>query len=216
MAFPVFDRSRYSLGLRSGERALHQNPLIKPMTADTDFETTFEDALATVSIQIDYSRFVPSVGPLDAPLMLIGEAPGEQEVEQGEPFVGPAGGRLNSILGSVGIKRDDLYITNLVKVRPPENRDPHQEEIEAWRPVLDAETERVDPVRIVTLGTVATHTLLDTDANMSDIHGHSTERDGHTIIPTYHPAATFYDDSIQQKIEADVRTAAEKANLRPE
>lgn len=184
------------------------------MTTDTDFETTFEDALATVSTEIfDRSQFVPSVGPLDAPLMLIGEAPGEQEVEQGEPFVGPAGGRLNSILESVGIERDDLYLTNLVKVRPPENRDPHQEEIEAWRPVLDAEIERVDPIGIITLGTVATHALLDTDTNMSDIHGRSTERDGHTIIPTYHPAATFYDDSVQQKIEADVRTAAEKTEL---
>lgn len=187
------------------------------MTTDTDFETTFEDALEAIpSESYDRSRFVPSVGPLDAPLMLIGEAPGEQEVEQGEPFVGPAGGQLNSILESIELERDDLYLTNLVKVRPPDNRDPHQQEIEAWQSVLDAEIERVDPIRIVTLGTVASHALLDTDANMSDIHGSSTERDRYTIVPTYHPAATFYDDRVQQKIEEDVRTAAEKTELSSE
>lgn len=184
------------------------------MTRDNDFETIFEETLAEISTEMfDRSRFVPSVGPLDAPLMLIGEAPGEQEVARGEPFVGSSGGRLNTILESIGVKRRDLYITNLVKVRPPDNRDPHQREIEAWRPVLDAEIERVDPVVIVTLGTVATRTLLDTDENMSDIHGDSAERDGHTIVPTYHPAATFYNEHAKQAIKEDVQAAARKTEL---
>lgn len=179
-----------------------------------NFETTFGEALAGVPDDaFDRSRFVPGSGPLDAVLMLIGEAPGEQEVDESEPFVGSAGSRLDSIVGSIGIERDELYLTNLVKVRPPDNRDPHQDEIETWQPVLDAEIERVDPAVVVTLGNVATRALLDTDEGISDIHGKRVERDDHTIIPTYHPAATFYNESAEHAIEDDIRSAAEKTGL---
>lgn len=182
--------------------------------ADTDFETTFDEALAGVPDEaFDRSRFVPGVGPLDAALVFVGEAPGEREVEEGEPFVGSAGGRLDSILESLGIERRDLYITNLVKVRPPDNRDPHRDEIEAWRPVLDKEIEHIDPAVVVTLGNVPTHSLLDTDKGISNIHGNYTERNDKMIIPTYHPAATFYDDSAERAIENDVRTAAQTADI---
>jgi uracil-DNA glycosylase family 4 len=181
---------------------------------DTDFESTFDEVISEVPDEaFDRSRFVPGDGPLDAALMLVGEAPGEQEVEQEEPFVGKAGGRLNSILDTIDIERGDLYITNLVKVRPPDNRDPHREEIEIWRPVLDAEIEHVDPVAIVTLGNVATRELLDTDEGISDIHGKSEDRDDYAIVPTYHPAATFYDDSAEQAIEEDIRVASEIAGF---
>lgn len=188
------------------------------MTEDTDtdreFETTFEEVLTEVPDEaFDRSRFVPGAGPLDAALVFVGEAPGEREVEEGEPFVGSAGGRLDSILESLGIERRDLYITNLVKVRPPDNRDPHRDEIEAWRPVLDAEIEHVDPAVVVTLGNVPTHALLDTEEGISNIHGKRREQNSTMIIPTYHPAATFYDDSAEQAIEEDVRTAAQTTDL---
>ncbi|WP_227374315.1 uracil-DNA glycosylase [Haladaptatus halobius] len=171
------------------------------------FESEFEDVLAAVpEEQFDRSRFVPSVGPLDADVMLVGEAPGEQEVEQGEPFVGSAGGRLNSALESIGVGRRDLYITNLVKVRPLENRDPRRAEIDAWWPVLEAEIERVNPTVIVPLGSFATRELLDTDENISDVHGETFELADHDVVPTYHPAATFYDESKKGEMEQDLKS----------
>ncbi|GAA0201860.1 uracil-DNA glycosylase family protein [Haladaptatus pallidirubidus] len=176
------------------------------------FETEFEDALATVPTeQFDRSRFVPSVGPFDADVMLVGEAPGKQEVAQGEPFVGRAGGRLNSALESIGASRNDLYITNLVKVRPPENRSPRRTEIDAWWPVMEAEIERVSPSVIVPLGSFATREILDTDENVSDVHGQTFEFDEYDVVPTYHPAATFYDDSKEGEMERDLKAVFERA-----
>ncbi|WP_327050911.1 uracil-DNA glycosylase [Halomicrococcus gelatinilyticus] len=176
------------------------------------FESEFEDALAAVpDEQFDRSRFVPSTGPLDADVMLVGEAPGAQEVEAGEPFVGSAGGLLDSSLASIGVDRDDLYITNLVKVRPPENRSPRRAEIDAWWPVLAAEIERVAPEVVVPLGSFATGELLSGDEKLSDVHGQTFERDGYDVVPTYHPAATFYDDSKEGEIERDLAAAFERA-----
>lgn len=169
-----------------------------------DFETEFEAALAAVpEDQFDRSRFVPSVGPLDANVMLVGEAPGADEVERGEPFVGQAGEQLDRVLEEVGIGRRDLYITNLVKVRPPENRDPHCEEIEAWRGVLDAEIERVDPDVIVPMGSFAARELLDTDATITDLRGESRTVEGREVIPTFHPAAALYDREKVSTLEED-------------
>ncbi|SIR00518.1 DNA polymerase [Haladaptatus litoreus] len=176
------------------------------------FETEFEEVLAAVpDEQFDRSRFVPSVGPFDADVMLVGEAPGEQEVTQGEPFVGRAGGRLNTALESIGVARNDLYITNLVKVRPPENRSPQRAEIDAWWPVLDAEIERVAPSVVVPLGSFATREILGTNENVSDVHGRTFEFDGYDVVPTYHPAATFYDGSKEGEMERDLKTVFERA-----
>lgn len=176
------------------------------------FESEFEEVLAAVpDEQFDRSRFVPSVGSFDADVMLVGEAPGEQEVVQGEPFVGRAGGRLNTALESIGVARNDLYITNLVKVRPPENRSPQRTEIDAWWPVLDAEIERLNPSVIVSLGSFATREILGTDENVSDVHGRTFEFEGYDVVPTYHPAATFYDDSKEGEMERDLKTVFERA-----
>lgn len=166
-----------------------------------DFETTFEEELAAVpDEQFDRSRFVPAVGPLDADVLLIGEAPGSQEVTQGEPFVGQAGGQLDSILEEVGLGRRDLYLTNLVKVRPPENRDPHRGEIEAWSGVLDAEIETVDPDVIVPMGSFAAREIVDTDETITDLHGRSFEIEGREVMPVFHPAAALYDRDKKPKL----------------
>ncbi|ESP89960.1 uracil-DNA glycosylase [Candidatus Halobonum tyrrellensis] len=176
------------------------------MDADS-FEAAYEDALADVpDEQFDRSRFVPGVGPDDADVMLVGEAPGADEVEAGEPFVGSAGGRLDAALDDAGVDRADLYVTNLVKVRPPENRDPHRAEIDAWLPVLDAEIRRVDPDLVVPLGSFATEELLDGDAKISEVHGERFEREGYDVVPAYHPAATFYSDEAKEAFAADVET----------
>lgn len=177
-----------------------------------EFERVFVDALETVpDDRFDRERFVPGVGPLSADVMLIGEAPGEQEVAQGEPFVGRAGNQLDRALESVGHDRRDLYITNLVKVRPPENRDPYVAEIDAWWPVLEAELERVDPSVLVPMGSFAAGELLDTDETITDLHGRELEREGRTVVPAFHPAAALYDRSKAGAIESDLRTALELA-----
>ncbi|ELZ02637.1 uracil-DNA glycosylase [Natrialba asiatica] len=177
-------------------------------SSDWEFETAFADALESVPDEhVDRERFVPGVGPLSADVMVVGEAPGKQEVAQGEPFVGQAGSQLDRALESIGYDRRDLYITNLVKVRPPENRDPHADEIEAWSPVLEAELERVDPIVLVPLGSFATAELLETDETITDVHGREFEREGRTVVPSFHPAAALYDRSKVDAIESDLATA---------
>lgn len=179
-------------------------------TMEPDFETEFEDALTNVpEEQYDRARFVPGSGPLDAEIVLVGEAPGEQEVEQNEPFVGPAGTRLRSMLNDVGLEGVEPYITNLVKIRPPENRNPHREEIDAWKPLLDAELERVDSAVVVPLGTFASRELLDTEQTISVLRGEVYEQNARLVVPTYHPAASFYNESTLDAIAEDLRLAAE-------
>lgn len=155
-------------------------------------------------------------GPIDATIVVVGEAPDEREVEKGVPFVGNAGRRLDSFLEEAGIDRDGLYLTNVVKVRPPENRDPRVAEVEAWRPVLDAEIERVDPAVILTLGNAATRAALDTDEGITDVRGQAYEREGRTVVPPFHPASTSYDGSKESAILDDLRLAREVAGLEPE
>ncbi|MFB6076941.1 MAG: uracil-DNA glycosylase [Candidatus Nanohaloarchaea archaeon] len=173
-----------------------------------DFRSEFADALDEVpDAFMDGDRFVPATGRLDADVVLVGEAPGANEVEQGEPFVGRAGEQLDRILEDAGIDRDEIYITNLVKVRPPDNRDPHRDEIEAWRPVLEAEIARVDPETVVPLGNFASRELLDTTKGISQIHGRQYTVDGRTIMPTYHPAATLYDRDKTSDLVHDLLAA---------
>lgn len=177
-----------------------------------DFEGDFGDLLEAVPEEYyDRSRFVPGAGRVDAAIMLVGEAPGAREVEQGEPFVGPAGQQLNRTLRSLGIDREDLYLTNIVKVRPPENRTPRKGEIAAWRPLLRAEIERVDPQVIVVLGTTASQVLLDTDEGITAIHGRRFDYDGRVIIPAFHPAATLYNRELLPEFEGDLREAFQVA-----
>lgn len=156
---------------------------------------------------MDEERFVPATGSLEARYMLVGEAPGANEVKEGEPFVGRAGKRLDEILLKIGVTRQELYITNLVKNRPPENRDPTKDEIEAWKPLLEKEIEDVDPDVIVTLGNFASRELLDTSKGITAIHGRLFSRNGRKIMPVYHPAATLYDNSKEPVLEKDLRKA---------
>jgi DNA polymerase len=160
----------------------------------------------------DEERFVPAVGPEDAEVMMVGEAPGANEVEKGEPFVGRAGQKLNDILHDISVERSDIYITNLVKLRPPENRDPKKDEIKAWAPLLEEEVEKVEPDIILTLGNFASKEMLDTKKGISKIHGRIFTREGQKIMPIFHPAATLYDQSKTPDLEQDLRKAFGKGN----
>jgi DNA polymerase len=172
-----------------------------------EFRHEFGDALAAVPDQfMDQDRFVPATGGLDADVVLVGEAPGANEVDEGEPFVGRAGDVLDEILDEIGVDRNELYITNMVKVRPPDNRNPTDEETAAWRPVLDAELARVAPETVVPLGNVAAQTLIGTTNGISRIHGTAFDGDGYRIIPTYHPAATLYNPDVRPVLKADLQS----------
>lgn len=176
------------------------------------FEDEFGDVLDGVPGEhFDADRFVPGDGPLDADLMLVGEAPGANEVEEGRPFVGRGGDVLDDALEAAGIDRADTYVTNLVKVRPPDNRDPHRAEIAAWKPVLTEEVSVVDPGGIVALGRIATDELTAADGTITELRGNRVEADGRAVYPTFHPAATLYDRSRLEPFRADVERAVRRA-----
>ncbi|MCI2424571.1 uracil-DNA glycosylase [Candidatus Acetothermia bacterium] len=128
-------------------------------------------------------------GNLNAALMLIGEGPGEVEDQQGRPFVGPAGQKLDEILASVGIMREEVYITNVVKCRPPGNRAPLPEEMERCRPYLEAQIALINPQIILSLGNVPTRMLLETNDGITMLRGQFKRwRGGIEIFPIFHPS----------------------------
>jgi len=141
------------------------------------------------------TQVVFGIGRSDADLMFVGEGPGEQEDLKGEPFVGRAGQLLTQLIEGIGLTRDDVYIANVVKCRPPGNRDPHPEEIEACAPWLDRQLELVRPRVIVTLGNFATKLLLSTKDGITKLRGREFgfSRAGHEamLIPMYHPSAVL-------------------------
>lgn len=126
-----------------------------------------------------------------ADLMFIGEGPGFHEDRQGIPFVGAAGQLLNHLLGEIGLRREDVYITNVVRCRPPGNRDPLPDEIEACTPFLMRTLELVDPRVVVTLGNFATRVILDRPVAISRVRGQRFVWRGRAVIPTFHPAAAL-------------------------
>lgn len=144
-----------------------------------------------------------------AGLMLIGEAPGEKEDESGRPFVGPAGRILNKILDEVGIRRDDIYITGVVKCRPPKNRLPKKEEVTACNPFLEEQIELIKPKLIVCLGSLAAKTLIDPKLKITEGRGRWVEKEGIKIMPTYHPASVFHDQEKMDSIREDFHSVKE-------
>ena len=128
-------------------------------------------------------------GRTDADLVFIGEAPGAEEDRQGLPFVGAAGQLLTRMIEAMGLTREDIYIANIIKCRPPNNRDPKPDEIAACQPYLLQQIEQIAPVVICTLGRFAAQTLLQTTESMGRLRGKIFEYQGVKLVPTYHPAA---------------------------
>ena len=145
---------------------------------------------------------VPGEGPLPTEIMFIGEAPGFHEDQQGKPFIGAAGQFLNELLGKIGLDRTQVYITNVVKHRPPGNRDPLPDEMVACRPYLDRQIALVDPKMIVTLGRFSMARWFP-GGRISQIHGQPKTVDGRIIVPMYHPAAALHQAALKATIEAD-------------
>lgn len=162
---------------------------------------------------------VPGEGPANAEIMFVGEGPGFHEDRQGRPFVGAAGQYLEELLASIGLTREDVYITNVVKCRPPQNRDPLPEEIEACRPYLDRQIELIRPKLIVTLGRFSMNLFMP-EAQISKVHGRPRKIQGVVYYPVYHPAAGLHQPRWKSIIEEDIKripeVLTEAANLRDE
>jgi len=148
---------------------------------------------------------VPGDGPPHARIMLIGEGPGQQEDLSGLPFVGPAGQLLDSLLEQAGLARADVFITNIVKCRPPGNRDPLPEEVAACRDYLNGQIAVINPRVICTLGRPALQTLVDPAASISRVHGVPREQDGLLFVPLYHPAAALHRQDLSPTLVEDMR-----------
>ncbi len=172
------------------------------------------DALLNVAAQVKscekcalhFSRklSVPGEGPANAELMFIGEGPGFYENEQGRPFVGQAGKFLDELLETAGLKRSDVFICNVVKCRPPGNRDPLPEELSACGVYLDQQIEAIDPCVIVTLGRFSMAKFLP-NVRISDVHGQARMVNNRLIVPMFHPAAALHQPSLKPQIIADFK-----------
>ncbi len=149
------------------------------------------------------TRAVPGEGAEDADILFIGEAPGWHEDQQGRPFVGPAGKFLDELLASINLKREQVYITNVIKTRPPENRDPLPVEIRNCRKWLERQIELICPKMIVTLGRYSM-AMFFPDKSISKIHGTAQKRDNIIYYAMYHPAAALHQQSLRQAIETDM------------
>lgn len=154
------------------------------------------------------TKAVPGEGPEDADVMFIGEGPGFHEDQQGRPFVGAAGRFLEELLESIGLKREDVFITNVIKCRPPGNRDPLPEEIEGCKPYLDRQIELLQPKLVVTLGRFSMARAFPR-ARISHIHGQPRKIGGVVYYPMYHPAAALHQPGLRPTVEEDMRRIPE-------
>lgn len=141
-------------------------------------------------------------GNPNADLVFIGEAPGKNEDQQGKPFVGAAGKFLNEMLSMIGLLREDVYITNIVKYRPPNNRDPLPEEKDQFLPYLEEQLEVIQPKLTITLGRHSLNCFLP-DLQISKVHGHPKRFKGRVYLPLFHPAAALYNGGMRQTLIDD-------------
>jgi uracil-DNA glycosylase family 4 len=149
------------------------------------------------------TQTVPGEGPENAEIMFIGEAPGFHEDRQGRPFVGAAGRFLEELLASIGLTREEVYICNVIKCRPPGNRDPLSDEIDACKPYLDKQIELIQPKLIVTLGRYSMARYFP-NASITRIHGQPKRIGGRIYYPMFHPAAALHQPKWRSAVEEDM------------
>ncbi|MDO5042572.1 MAG: uracil-DNA glycosylase [Slackia sp.] len=176
--------------------------------------------LADIAAQVEACRkcalcegrinVVPGFGNPEARVMLIGEAPGKNEDKQGLPFVGAAGKYLTELLGYAGLAREDVFIANVLKCRPPSNRNPQPDEIELCTPFLRDQVRAIGPEYLVTMGNFATKLILKTDRGITGLHGRPQMAGRFIVYPVFHPAAAIYDRSKRDALEADFTALGER------
>jgi DNA polymerase len=151
------------------------------------------------------TKAVPGDGDPQAQIMIVGEGPGQNEDQQGLPFVGAAGQLLNQLLAGIGIERKDVYITNIIKCRPPGNRDPLPDEVSSCSAYLDRQVQLIRPAVILLLGRHAVQRLLPGSSGISRIHGQLVQRGDRAYVPLYHPAAALYNNFLVDTLNQDFR-----------
>jgi DNA polymerase len=154
---------------------------------------------------LEGTNLVFGVGNPNADLMIIGEAPGYNEDQQGEPFVGQAGQLLDKIMGAINFNREDIYIANILKHRPPDNRDPEPEECQRSLPYLLRQIEIIDPKLILCVGRISATTLLDKETSLGNLRNTFHEFHGRELMVTYHPAALLYNQKYKRPTWEDVQ-----------
>ena len=159
--------------------------------------------VANSELHVGTKQAVPGNGNIDTDILFIGEAPGKKEDELGVPFVGAAGKLLNDLLASIGMQRENIFIANVIKHRPPDNRDPLPEEIEVYRPWLQGQIDIIDPKIIITLGRFSMDFVLGPGFSISNIHGQPKRKRGRVVVPLYHLAAALYSGNLRPVLFAD-------------
>ena len=169
-------------------------------------EQLHEEVLRCAKCPLSQGRAnaVPGEGSLSAKVMFVGEGPGAEEDRLGRPFVGPAGKLLDELLLHAGLPRPAVFITNIVKCRPPGNREPQPLEVAACRPYLVSQIALIRPAVICPLGSPALRTLLGKDIQISHVHGHAFKHRGMVYMPLYHPAAALHKGNLRQTLFDDM------------
>jgi uracil-DNA glycosylase family 4 len=178
-----------------------EKPKLKQQQLDDIAAKIIADKV-TPELALGATQLVCGDGNPDAEMVFIGEAPGKNEDLQGKPFVGAAGKFLNDMLEMIGLKREDVYITNIVKYRPPDNRDPLPEEKQVFLPYLESQLEVIQPIIVVTLGRHSLNCFLP-DLQISKVHGQPKRYKGRIYLPLFHPAAALYNGAMRQTLIDD-------------
>jgi uracil-DNA glycosylase family 4 len=192
-----------------GSRDYHRSYVRSAAERRELLKAVYEDARQCVRCALHQTRttVVFGNGNANADLMFVGEAPGANEDRMGLPFVGQAGKLLDKLLGEIGLERKDVFVANVLKCRPPDNRDPHPNEIEACQDYLHKQIELIEPTMICTLGNFSTKLLRSDSTGISRLHGHDEVRvigpRAVRLYPLYHPAAALYTPSTLESLRAD-------------
>jgi DNA polymerase len=180
------------------------------------FEDLRSEVLSCQKCRLHKTRtnVVFGVGSTSADLMFVGEGPGAEEDKQGIPFVGRAGKLLTKMIEAMNITRDDVFIANIVKCRPPENRNPFEDESECCKPYLFRQIEFIKPKVIVCLGSVAAQNLLKTNVGITKLRGEFVELNGVKVMPTFHPAYLLRNPKMKRPCWEDLQTVMDELSLR--
>ncbi|MCK5450478.1 MAG: uracil-DNA glycosylase [Candidatus Omnitrophica bacterium] len=193
-------------------RSVKKKKTIKKTSVLQDIEKEIEGC-SKCSLSETRKNVVTGAGSSKARLMFVGEAPGRDEDEQGRPFVGRAGQLLTKIIEAIGLKREDVFIANILKCRPPANRNPLPSEIAACTPYLKKQIEILKPQVICALGKFAAQTLLETETPISRLRGEFHEYCGVKLMPTYHPAYLLRNSSGKKDVWEDMKKVAKELGL---
>ena len=195
----------------SGDSAA-QSPEPKAQSPESNFVESLEairedigECVRCKLCALGRKQIVFGVGNPNANLMFVGEAPGRDEDIQGIPFVGRAGQKLTQIIEAIGLKREDVYIANVIKCRPPENRNPEPDEVEQCEPFLFRQVDTIKPKVIVALGTFAAKSLLKSNESISRLRGRVFEYRGAKLVPTFHPAFLLRNPSCRREVWEDMK-----------